>query len=235
MDLGPESVTIRRHIVHDDVYDLIRNLIVRGTLAPESRLRDVELAERLGVSRTPIREALLRLEAEGLVETKANRWTRVAPLNLVAAVERYPIIWRLEQLAVELAPSPLPPAALDAMAAANRRLAQALDDQDSLAAIAADDAFHRESIVHAGNSELVLVLAQLKTKLKRIEVAYFDDLFLSRQSLDEHNVILQQFTNGDPVRASEAIERNWRGSLHRMNQILNPPPPEPDNFSAPRG
>lgn len=71
---------IQRTFVRQEAYVKLRNWILDGTLSPGAQLRDKELAEQLGVSRTPIREALLRLEDEGLVKTKPNRSTLVCSL-----------------------------------------------------------------------------------------------------------------------------------------------------------
>ena len=87
----------------DEVYAALLEWIVDGTLGPGERVRDKELAEALGVSRTPVREALQRLEDAGLVETSASRWTRVASLDVAQAEQVYPVVWSLEALAVELA------------------------------------------------------------------------------------------------------------------------------------
>lgn len=97
------SDNLRRTFVRKEAYHLLRDWIVKGKLEPGQKLRDKELAERLGVSRTPIREALLRLEDEGLVQTKANSTTLVAPLDLHNALNLYSIVWTLEGLAMKQA------------------------------------------------------------------------------------------------------------------------------------
>ncbi|MDQ7863466.1 GntR family transcriptional regulator [Peribacillus frigoritolerans] len=81
----------------------MRDWIVQGILTPGQQLRDKELAEQLGVSRTPIREALLRLEDEGFVETKPSRSTIVFPYSIRRVLNIYSIVWTLEKLAMEQA------------------------------------------------------------------------------------------------------------------------------------
>src|SRR5699024_618422 len=87
----------------DEAYHKIRSWIISGNLKSGTRLRDQELSEMLGISRTPIREALLMLENEGFVETKANRWTIVSSIDLDKAKENYILVWNLECLALNLA------------------------------------------------------------------------------------------------------------------------------------
>src|SRR5579863_1863573 len=81
------------------VYQALQDAIVCGDLAPGERLRDHELAARLGVSRTPVREALQRLEDEGLVATAPRASTRVTPLDARAAREAFPVVATLHALA----------------------------------------------------------------------------------------------------------------------------------------
>src|SRR5262245_48159514 len=100
----PEPVSkLSRTLAREDAYDKLRAWIIDGTLKPQEGLNDREIGAALGVSRTPVREALRRLEDEGLVVTALNRWTRVAPLDLTRTVESYPIIEALEILALERA------------------------------------------------------------------------------------------------------------------------------------
>src|SRR5207248_3505224 len=80
MPIPQTEIRLTRSLARDEAYEKIRDWIIDGTLRPGELLRDQEIAQSLGVSRTPMREALRRLEDEGFVETALNRWTRVAPL-----------------------------------------------------------------------------------------------------------------------------------------------------------
>ena len=90
-----------------------------GTLAPGERLRDQELCKWLGLSRTPVREALGRLEQDGLVESAPQRYTQVAPLYRREVQDAFPVVASLHALAAELAVPRLTAADVDAMRAAN--------------------------------------------------------------------------------------------------------------------
>ena len=94
---------IERTFVREEAYLKLRAWILEGTFIPGMKLRDKELAAQLGVSRTPIREALLRLEDEGLVQTKPNRSTHVSSIDFHNAFHLYSIVWTLEQLALSQA------------------------------------------------------------------------------------------------------------------------------------
>lgn len=100
MDFTPSP--IKRKFIKDEAYDLISKKIISGELKPKTRIRINEMSEALGISRTPVREAILRLEDEGLILSKANRWTMVAPINIDETLNIYPIISSLEQLALKI-------------------------------------------------------------------------------------------------------------------------------------
>src|SRR4051794_28317614 len=81
-----------RTLLRDAAYVRLRDAILDGTLAPGEQLRDAELVAWLGLSRTPIREALARLEQQGLVESAPNRWTRVAPIDRDDARDAFEVV-----------------------------------------------------------------------------------------------------------------------------------------------
>jgi DNA-binding GntR family transcriptional regulator len=208
---GPE-----RHLMREEVYSTLRDWIVGNVLSPRERMRDTEFAERLGVSRTPVREALRRLADEGLVETAANRWTRVADIDVGDARRLYPIVWTLEPLAVRMAGERLTPEALDEMASANEGLLRSLEEGDGIAASEADATFHQCLVERSDNEELVKILRDVKTKLRRLEIAYFDGAPVAKRSVSEHERIVRALRRRNYERAAQAVERNWRNSLERL-------------------
>src|SRR6266581_4321481 len=116
-----------RTLLRDQAYARLRDAILDGTLEPGEQLKDAELAEWLGLSRTPIREAVARLEQYGLVETEPNRYTRVAPLSARDARDAFPVVAALEALAASLGVPQLAGADLETMAAANREIVRSLE------------------------------------------------------------------------------------------------------------
>ncbi|MFZ0531306.1 MAG: GntR family transcriptional regulator, partial [Propionicimonas sp.] len=116
----------QRSLLRDDVYRSLRDAIVHGELAPGEQLRDAELSAWLGVSRTPIREALLRLQRAGLVRATPGRVTLVAPEDPDAVRDAQQVAAELHALAVRLAAPRLDASALEAMRVANAALVVAL-------------------------------------------------------------------------------------------------------------
>src|SRR4051794_41568447 len=131
-----------RDLLRDRAYVALRDAIVDGTLQPEERLRDQELCEWLGLSRTPVREALARLEQEGLVESEPQRFTRVAPLDRRAARDAFPVVAALHALAAELAGPKLTATDVEHMRAANRRVSPPPEARGVGAGPAAGDGFY---------------------------------------------------------------------------------------------
>ena len=219
----PQTNALNRTFIRDDVYVSLRDWIVSGALEPGEKLKDKELATQLGVSRTPIREALRKLEDEGLVETAANRWTRVAPIALRDAETIYPILQKLEELALTLAFPKLSAAHLQAMQAANSNLKTALDQNNPHAAMMADASFHQTLIDVANNLELSAILNQIKTKYQRIELAYFSEAELLLASFEEHQQVILALKTKDLAAAHQSLTSNWQSSIKRLRQLGEQP------------
>ncbi len=211
----PPFASFERTFIRDDVYDSLRGWIVLGQLEPGEKLKDKELATQLGVSRTPVREALRKLEDEGLVESAANRWTRVAPVTLGQAERIYPIIQSLEALALNLAFPQLSEPHLSRMQRANDDLRAAAGGGPH-AAVSADAALHQVLIDTAGNPELKALLEQLKTKYQRLELAYFSDTVSLGASYQEHQALLSALADRDLEAAKGFLAENWRASVERL-------------------
>lgn len=212
----PEAVAVSRVCLRDEAYIRVRDWILDGTLAPGEPLRDEPLALALGMSRTPVREALQRLEEDGLVLTTAKRRTSVSPVSLQQAREVFPMVAALEELALQYAEPKLDDSALRAMDEANVLLAEALKARDAGAALAADTAFHGVFIERSGNSELISVLGDLKFKVRRIDRAFFGSADRSASVVD-HQELIAAVKRGDRSSARRVLMRNWERGLRWIN------------------
>lgn len=219
MPIPTRTKPINRSFMREEVYNTLLSWIMEGELRPGEKLLDKELAENMGVSRTPVREALRRLEDKELVESSANRWTRVAEVSTREPEMIYPIIWTLEELAVSQAMDHLGEADFKAMRAANAGLADAIEKQDPVNASMADIRFHEVFIERSGNHHLISILQDLKIKYRRVEVTYFEGYACAKYSLDEHNRILEAMESRDVELAQSLIRTNWQSSLKRLKDI----------------
>jgi len=203
--------------MREDVYIRVRDWIVQGVLEPEEKLRDADLALKLGVSRTPVREALRRLTDEGLVETRAQSWTRVAPLEEALSNRIYPILQALEPLALAFGFTRMNASDLERMRAANAALEQAIDADDARAAAFADAQFHAVYLERAENLELSGILRSLKAQHTRFEL-YFWQKGARDHSLAEHAGVVEALERGDLERAKGWLALNWQFDLKRPEQ-----------------
>jgi len=192
----------------EHAYEQIRDAIVSGELEPGSRLRDGELAERLGTSRTPVREALRRLSDEGIVITEPNTATRVAPLDAAGAAEAFVVLAALHALATRLGVPNLTAAGLREMEELNERRRAAVERNELLGVIELDDAFHGVLVTASGNGELARAIDRLMPKIRRLDVRHFGKL--TREEIpDDHGPILAACRAGDAAEAARLVEESF--------------------------
>ena len=130
---------VQRTLLRDRACEAIRDAIVGGELEPGAVVRDAELAERLGLSRAPVREAFSRLVDEGLLESKPQSYTRVTELVAADVRDAAAVVGALHELVTRVGVPRLSAAAVGAMRAANDRFAAAVGAGDVDAALRADD------------------------------------------------------------------------------------------------
>ena len=220
MPIPSKVPQIKRELMREKIYTTLREWIVSHTLEPGEKLRDDELAAHLGVSRTPVREALRRLEDEGLVETAPNQWTRVSMIDITEAERLYPIVWTLESLAVSLAMPHLVPNDLETMRRINHRFAQAIEANVSDEAMRLDTQFHAIYIDRSQNADLIQILLCLKARIRRISSAFFHDMAASRISITEHEAIVEALGGGNIAEAQAAVRANWQAGLERLLTVV---------------
>lgn len=142
---------VRRTLLRDTAYEAIRDAIVRGDLPPGAPVRDADLAERLGLSRAPVRDALSRLSGEGLVESKPQSYTRVTRLVPRDVRDAAAVVRAMQELAARTAVPRLTDADITAMREANDRFRDATRRGDVAEALYADDRLHDVLVTACGN------------------------------------------------------------------------------------
>ncbi len=199
---------LSRSLLRDEAYRVIRRAIVEGGLPPGQAIRDADLASQLGLSRTPVREALARLAEEGLVESKPNAYTRVTPLQRREVQDAFVVLRALHELAAREAVPRVTAEDVNTMRAANRRFAAALDAGDVESALAADDAFHDVIVQTAANGALAASIERLTPLIRRLERLRFASL-PGRGSIRDHEQIIRACEAGDAVAAARLTSKNW--------------------------
>jgi DNA-binding GntR family transcriptional regulator len=155
-----------------------------------------------------VREALARLEQDGLVVTAPQSYTRVAPLDRQVARDAFPVVAALHALAAELAVPRLGEAVLAALETANARFARALEEGDVDAAVAGDDAFHGWFVAASANGEIARTLERIMPGVRRLERLRFGSL-AGRDSVPQHEEIIRLAAAQDAKRTAERVRENW--------------------------
>lgn len=207
--------------MRDEAYKILQDWIITGEFEPNRKLKDSELSEMLGISRTPIREALLKLEDEGLIETKANRWTMVSSINLEQAEQIYPIVEALESLAIEQGIDNVTDSFISDLEGVNEQFKKELTNGEKEEAFQLDFKFHDMIIKLSQNEELTKMLNHLKHKIKRIEVYYFEKDSSGLESYHEHTKIIEHIRNRELEKVKNSLSVNWRSSLNRIRDKVN--------------
>jgi DNA-binding GntR family transcriptional regulator len=209
MPVPSSPAPLRTSLLRDTVHDRLRDLIVDGTLAPGEVLRDTELAAWLGVSRTPVRESLLRLGETGLVRAAPGRSTVVAEIDLAEVRDAHAVVVAMHRLAVSEAVARLTDDDLARMRAANERFAAAVEARDTGAALSADDDFHAVAVDAAGNQAVAAVLAQLTPVVRRLERRRFAS-HAAAESVALHERLVEACAARDADAAAEVAFRTWQ-------------------------
>jgi DNA-binding GntR family transcriptional regulator len=211
--------------------DVVRELILHGDLPVGSRLGEVELAERLGVSRTPVREALTRLAAEGLVEIIPNRGARVSSWT-VAELEgvfdlRATLEPRLTALAVPRA-APADTDELEDLARTMERVGRPGPQQDLDAVVPLNRAFHGRLVVLAGHPAVASALAgAIHAPIVLRNFHAYDPASLHR-SLAHHLEIVAAIRAGDPVWAQAVMTAHIHNARAVMVRVAAQDPAQED-------
>jgi DNA-binding GntR family transcriptional regulator len=208
MPVPTRKAETSRTLLRDQAYVRLRDAILDGTLEPGEQLKDAEIAEWLGLSRTPIREALARLEEYGLVETAPNRYTRVTPLSAGDARDAFTVVAALHFLAASLGVPRVEESELATMRKANEDFSAALRANNVDRALAADDRFHGVLVQASANREIARSLERLKPKVMRLERARFGSL-VGRRSIEQHDQIIVLCASGRAEKAAQAVRENW--------------------------
>lgn len=209
------KVTMNEYLpLRDVVFNTLRQAILKGELEPGERLMEIQLAERLGVSRTPIREAIRKLELEGLVNMVPRKGAEVASITEKDLNDVLEVRCTLEELAVELACNKITKEQIDSLNVALDEFREVCHNQQLTEIAEKDVKFHDIIFEATGNTRLIQMLSNLREQMYRYRVEYLKDKHLYDRLIKEHESIAKNIIESNVEEAKKDI-RN-----HITNQAM---------------
>ena len=185
------------------VFNTLRKAILRGELQPGERLMEIALAEKLGVSRTPIREAMHKLEQEGLIHVIPRRGAQVANITVEDLNDVIELRIALEKMAMEKACQRIVPSQIEELEQAAEIFETLADEGDRMALAQADEDFHECIYRAAGNRRLLQVLRNLREQMYRYRIEYLKHEQAYEQLAAEHREMTQAIRSRDVEHAQQ--------------------------------
>jgi len=213
------SVALDGRTLWQRVYDHLRDEILSGSLTPGAELSEVALAESLGVSRGPIREAIGRLASEGLVTVRPRRGAVVSSLSKDEFIELYQVREALELLAVKLAVPRLGPDDITALQSLIDEMSTRAERNQVAAFFEANTAFHARLVDASGNAKLAEMYRQLLDQLGRYRGSSLRLRGNLQRSIAEHAAILRAAKRGDTERAARLMSEHIRVPQRRLERL----------------
>jgi DNA-binding GntR family transcriptional regulator len=197
-------------LLRDRAYEALRDAIVAGELEPGEVVRDADLAERLGLSRAPVRDAFSRLVDEGLLESKPQSYTRVTPVVAADVRDAAAVVGAMHELVTRIAVPRLSAADIEVMRAANERFAAAVGTGDVDGALQADDDLHDVLVRVSGNRAAAATAVRYTPLIRRLERRRFGEGGNCR-SAGLHERLIGACAAGDVNAAVRVTAEIWRG------------------------
>lgn len=215
-----DPVRIDRVGLHEEARARLRRMIVRGQLLPGGSLGEVGLSHSLGISRTPLREALKLLSTEGLVELRANRGAFVMPMEASGIADLFEVASGLERLAGELAALRHTDVDLDRLRRLQAELEVHHDDGDRERYFETNQQIHRAIVRMSGNEVLRTTHELLFARVERVRFFALGAHGRWGESVREHRDILSALAARDAARAGDALARHVRRTGTQAQRLL---------------
>ena len=207
--------------LRDVVFNTLRQAILRGEMEPGERLMEIQLAQKLGVSRTPIREAIRKLELEGLVIMIPRKGAEVAHITEKDMKDVLEVRSTLEELVVELAIKNVTDEKIEELKCANKVFESAIVSKDAVNIVEADVKFHDILYSMTNNARLIQIINNLREQMYRYRLEYLKDQE-SHERLDkEHEAIYRGIQNKDKAAVTAAIGQHIDNQKKAILAALN--------------
>lgn len=218
-DLG-DVPPIARRTLHDEVVDRLRDLIIEGRLAPGTRINEVQVGAMLGVSRTPLREAIKTLAREGLVENVPSRGAVVRRFSERDVAQILEVLKALEQLAARLACQNADDKTIAEIADMHRRMMNLYKRRQRLEYFKLNQAIHSAIVKASGNEALVEMHGLLQARIRRVRYLGHETPGQWADAVAEHEEMIAALTKRDGEALAEVMGRHLDATLVRVRRAL---------------
>lgn len=206
-----------RKSAKESAFNQLQQWIIDGTLLPGEKLNDKELAEALGVSRTPIRESLQLLEAQGFVKMYPGKSTQVTEVEQESMTALLPPLAALQALAAELAIPHVTEEIISLLEQTNEQFAEAVRSQNYFNALKIDEAFHQIIVDTANNPYIVNMIPSLQSHVRRL--FFHNSIILTEKSIGEHAAIIDCLKERNASHVSEIMRKNWLRAIEEFRSL----------------
>ncbi len=203
------------------VFETIRQAIIQGDLKPGQRLMEIQMAEELGVSRTPVREAIRKLELEGFVSMVPRKGAYVTPLSIEDLEDMMQIRAALEALAAQLAAVKASDEEVEELCRTNDLFEQAVMDNDEREIMKSDIRFHDALYSASGNAKLKMLTNSLREQMQRIRVLYIKNIPDKKELIGQHARVIQAIKEHDGEIARDVSRDHISTTESDMVKVLS--------------
>jgi DNA-binding GntR family transcriptional regulator len=211
---------IQRPVLHETIVSHLRDMIIEGDLAPGTRLHEGQLGEQLGVSRTPLREAIKYLASEGLVELVPGRGAVVKRFGAKEVQDMLTVLQAMEELAGRLACDLGSDAEIAAIRATHNEMIRCYETKDRLQYYKLNQQIHTMIVASSRNTALIDIHGTLQTRLKRVRFVGHEGPENWAAAVSEHNEMIVALELRDRDRLSEVLGRHLRKAWERVRPLL---------------
>ncbi|WP_108485022.1 GntR family transcriptional regulator [Oceaniglobus ichthyenteri] len=213
-------LAIQKETLHDQVASRVRDLIIEGVLEPGSRIDETTLLRQLGVSRTPFRESLRTLAAEGLIVIRPSHGSRVRKLTPSEVQSMLEVLAHLEGLVGRLACERASDADIEGMLDLHRRMIGYYESRNRLPYYKLNQEFHSRLTELSGNPTLVEIQANIQARLKRIRFMGNATPEHWANAVAEHEEMVAALKDRDATRLSDIMERHLANTWDRVQNSI---------------
>ena len=206
--------------LRDVVFNTLRQATLRGELKPGERLMEIQLANKLGVSRTPIREAIRKLELEGLVLMIPRKGAEVAEITEKSLRDVLEVRRALEELSVQLACEKITKEEIRELERVAKEFQQVVKSSDITEIAEVDVRFHDIIYTATDNQKLIQLLNNLREQMYRYRVEYLKRDGVFPQLIAEHEAIIRHIENNEKEKATEVMCRHIDNQVEAVIDVI---------------